>query len=456
MGLLSERGTPRRRALSGDSIDSALVGDELARKIITIWLLALPGRRDLADKWLAALDQYRPEGIVDYADRLAWFSYQRGAMDVAERWLAHCDPKAPYGRWVRAKLLLRAGDLDAGVNLLKSLANEFPEEHEWRVQSPMHASWWEPTYARDEVRMDLGAALSLHGDYSGALEAYCSAPDLNSATYLAERIMTLDELAAYVNSPPVNLLPNRDDRFVPRYGGYSRPPDLRNLLARRLAREGRLEEAIKYFSEDTHLRRLAFDMKEHLTVVQDKTRPTAERAQSLFELGRIVRADGPGLLIPELIPNLPVGDVREPESDYERRERDSQRCYPRMNYYRYMAADYMWRAAELLPDNDVLTAHALYLGGTYLKNKDPEAADRFYKALVRRNPNLLIAQQADELRWFPKEFTDVVQYQPLPEQHWYDRKRNVGLAVLTACAGLTLLFLTIRRSARRDHAIQDG
>ena len=99
-----------------------------------------------------------------------------------------------------------------------------------------------------------------------------------------------------------------------------------------------------------------------------------------------------------------------------------------------MASDYMWRAAELLPDNDPLTAEALYLGGTYIMKKDPQAADRFYKALVRRNPNLLIAQQANQRRWFPKNFTDVVVYQPRPEQHWYDRKRNIALVALPVAA----------------------
>jgi hypothetical protein len=54
-----------------------------------------------------------------------------------------------------------------------------------------------------------------------------------------------------------------------------------------------------------------------------------------------------------------------------------------------------------LPANDAMTAQARYLGGTYLKKRAPKAANYFYKALVRRNPNLLIAQQANELHWFP-------------------------------------------------------
>jgi hypothetical protein len=90
-----------------------------------------------------------------------------------------------------------------------------------------------------------------------------------------------------------------------------------------------------------------------------------------------------------------------------------------------MAADLMKQCAALLPDNDVLMAKALYLGGTILKARYPEEADYFYKSLVRRNPNLLIARQADQLRWFPKQFTDVVLYTPLPKT--FLRKRTLAL-----------------------------
>ncbi|HEY1082668.1 MAG TPA: hypothetical protein VGE29_10420 [Prosthecobacter sp.] len=34
--------------------------------------------------------------------------------------------------------------------------------------------------------------------------------------------------------------------------------------------------------------------------------------------------------------------------------------------------------------------------------KDPQTADRFYKAMVRRNPNVPLAQEADKKRWFPE------------------------------------------------------
>jgi len=117
-------------------------------------------------------------------------------------------------------------------------------------------------------------------------------------------------------------------------------------------------------------------------------------------------------------------------------------------HYRYLAADLMWHCAELLPDNDVLTAHALYLGGIYLKSRDPREADRFYKALVRRNPNLLIAQRADKLRWFPGEFTDTVVYHSPPRRlSRRQAAKNLALALVIVPIVVGGAWLLRRRTA---------
>jgi hypothetical protein len=43
----------------------------------------------------------------------------------------------------------------------------------------------------------------------------------------------------------------------------------------------------------------------------------------------------------------------------------------------------------------------LCTAGTWLKVRDAETADLFYKALVRRCRNTAIGEQADRMRWFP-------------------------------------------------------
>jgi hypothetical protein len=59
-----------------------------------------------------------------------------------------------------------------------------------------------------------------------------------------------------------------------------------------------------------------------------------------------------------------------------------------------------------MPDNSDDTARVLCLAGTWLKLRDPQAADRFYKALVRRCRKTEMGALADKLRWFPKVDAD--------------------------------------------------
>ena len=54
-----------------------------------------------------------------------------------------------------------------------------------------------------------------------------------------------------------------------------------------------------------------------------------------------------------------------------------------------------------MPDNSDDTARVLCTAGTWLKDRDPQAADKFYKALVRRCRKTALGDQADKMRWFP-------------------------------------------------------
>ena len=70
-------------------------------------------------------------------------------------------------------------------------------------------------------------------------------------------------------------------------------------------------------------------------------------------------------------------------------------------HYRYVAADMAHRAALMFPKNHEEAALMLCVGGSWLRAKDPRAADKLYKALVRRNRNVPLGRKADAARWFP-------------------------------------------------------
>jgi hypothetical protein len=70
-------------------------------------------------------------------------------------------------------------------------------------------------------------------------------------------------------------------------------------------------------------------------------------------------------------------------------------------HYRYAAAAMMREAADSLPDQDPLASAILCEAGVWLADRDPQAADPFYKGVVRRSWGSPLSVAADLNRWFP-------------------------------------------------------
>jgi len=90
-----------------------------------------------------------------------------------------------------------------------------------------------------------------------------------------------------------------------------------------------------------------------------------------------------GVTVAARATNIAVGRIFASVEERRRATRNAPRVGQRF-HYRYLAADLGWEAAHLLPNNSDETARVLRLAGTWLKTRDPKAADQFYKALVRR------------------------------------------------------------------------
>jgi tetratricopeptide (TPR) repeat protein len=410
--------------LSGDAaLLNRAARDENLRRVVTAHLLAVSGRSSdetepssAATRWLAAIES---ADVVDVtgADRLAWLAYQAGAYDAAERWLRRAPDNSAMAHWIRAKLLLRAGRVEHAMAELAAAARGFPPDEEWRGLHEVAPDYPSGVLApRDRTLGELGVLRLARGQYIESLDTLLRAGYWMDAAYVAERVLSVDELRSYVDrSWPVDSVSAVAD------DGDATGPQLRHVLARRLARAARWDEARPYFAPGLHRY-----LDEYVTALRrgrDATQPEDERAAALLRAARLCRDQGLALLGTELDPDWSVedGDFELPSTaayrdepaagrltDATANERTRLQLHAlrpaRRWHYRYIAADLAWDAAELMPDEDEATARVLCEAGGWLKARDPGAAEPFYRALVRRCGTTDIGREAARLRWFPQSW----------------------------------------------------
>ncbi len=200
-----------------------------------------------------------------------------------------------------------------------------------------------------------------------------------------------------------------------RYLRFGFVGSIRPLLGRRLAREGRYVEARVFLPESVSDDLDAFAL--NMAAGTDASKSDAARATGLWGAARVAQRSGMELFGTELAPDwhvydggfvgsmTPDGRTAEGPAAVSEKELQKVALTGASNenrfHYRYIAADLAWQAAELMPDTSHETARVLCIAGSWLKLRDPKAADRFYKALVRRCGNTPLGREADRLRWFP-------------------------------------------------------
>ncbi len=427
------------------------------------WIAApTNGWHALESPALLWLDAVEKAGIrdLDSAEKLALAAYQAGYFDRAHRWLTHTREQ-PAARWLRAKLALRDGQFDEAAKLWAGLAREFPPASfnpATGTRAEPSANAAKSTVLLERLGIDereggpdagrhllgeWGALRLARREYVEALDAMLRGGYWTDAAYVADRVLTVDELKSYVDRAwPVSVRrkngeggvgdaagePGRVEGPDPstedeggRDGGRARLSGQmpRGWLAWRLVRSGRPAEARAYFSTaelpvlDAYLHALQ--------VRQERGRPAAERATILWSAAESVMASGLSVFTAPVETEwrvsggfdytnspparlMPVaGPIFLPATGDEVQRVRQTGATNAAWYFRYVAANLAWDAAVLMPDQKSETALVLWQAGTWLKVADPVAADRFYKALVRRCGRTLLGQEADRKRWFPSE-----------------------------------------------------
>ncbi|MBS0192814.1 MAG: hypothetical protein JSR34_01030 [Proteobacteria bacterium] len=336
----------------------------------------------------------------DGADRLAAGAYRAGRYDLAGQLAAKSD--SALAAWVRAKLALRAGDKATAVREYAAAAKGFPASEDWGgandtdepgIRSPLCRVEDERgmlALSRDDY-LDAMARL-----YAGASEYW---PD---AAYVAERVLTVDELKGFVDAnvkpAPAQKPASDDDSAV----SVQPAKSLHALLARRLMRVGRLNDALAYF-DDPKLRKQAQALIDAHR--DDHAWSANARATALFAQAKIVRAYGMELLGAELAPDgaqtdgefdagaLPSTQDREWSGGGEAARVAASAIVPNARYhYRYLAANLAEQAASLVPARSQAYAAMMCHATGWMLDTDSASAQRIYHRYLRNGPHVAWAK----------------------------------------------------------------
>lgn len=348
-----------------------------------------PRTKNALTRWLVALEKTDSPPSKETA-AFALAAYITGDYEICARWLKFATDADPAARWLRIKLALRNGHIAEATDQLSSLIQQAANDPEPNLDSP-------------QLHGELAQLRLATRDYTDALRLLLIGHYWEDAAYVAERILTTDELVDFIGTE--TTLANAE-------------PRLQTLLARKLVRADRTTEAGSYFPEEDAA--VLAEFTAHLQAGRDVSRPAVARGISLAHAAGVLRAFGLRLRATELEPDnaytggmfpagpslltgrVQAGGLAPPSDDEVVRATLPAATPNRRFHYRYRAADLAWEAAQLLPDNSTELANLLVEAGGWIKARDPQAADRFYKALVNRCPDTDAGREARRLRWFPR------------------------------------------------------
>jgi len=371
-------------------------------------------------RFLAAVEK-RGLDHVEGADRLAAVAYRHNDFDLARRFAAKSD--SGLSQWVRAKLALRDGDMARAAEAYAAASKAFPKDERW--EDPATAAYYEFAALQPSCRVaDEHGMLALSsGEYVQALELiYGAAPVYWPDTaYVAERVVSVDELKAFVDAkvaaapPPPPAKPDEDRPPV------SQATRMRALLARRLLRAERYDEGLKYF-DDPELKKKA---EAYVQARRDTARTDPiDAARAWYQAAVSARQDGIELIGFELDPDYQEFDgnydgsyfsaVPEPDGtaalrpdvklpvDFvgkdERSRVSASQAEPfKRFHYRYVAAGFAEKSADLLPHRSQAFAAVLCQATHWVIHSDADAGAKLYRRYVKQGPHVAWAKDFGEI-----------------------------------------------------------
>jgi hypothetical protein len=405
---------------------------------------------------------------VDFSDdaaRVASLQYFAGNYADCEKTLTLCAEDDLTAAMLRSRMELRLGRRLEAAEALRPAVAKLPDEahptnwgaypYSWEDRSPKWFSFdrENPSSLQGKARAELALLELAAGRHLEALRLSLRAGLDWDATYIAECVLTVDELKSFVDAECKGKMVR--DRWA--YGVYTANDEtvdmnvlMRDLLVRRLCRANRWEEALPYANE-----KIAPFMREHMrlmSVAADEKAAARTRADAYWRSAVILWStdwDEKSMLYCNFGPSWsstvgwyddewPNCRVRpnqnhpwQPLSSPGEDERKRVEAWLGANYNppnkghrvtKYEMLRLTLKAAELLPDNDPAGAKILQFAGSQMMYLDPPVANAAYKLLATRFKETEYGKYAFENRWFMKPEAMKVEDgggdEPKPNPEW--------------------------------------
>lgn len=456
------------RKLAEEAAFEVCVGDPDLRMLMTIYLgathdyaLGFGAHYDYASDagpvgargWLQAL---AAAGIShDFAPhRLALLHLQTGDFPGCERILRALNPRDPLTALIASHCNLRQGGPKAvSMRLLADALPARPPGHRKRYASVSYGGsgldldLTDPQQVANRVGAELAALKLSEGDLAEAMRLFYAHGDTADGAYVAECLLATDELRDLVDRHAYPDQPPTEDEFYIYYDQPDYTP--RELLARKLFREDRWDEAALYFPPalaavarrygelrrraaqpgvaareraDAHWRAALIIQKHGRDLLfcdygLNKTQPDKSgKVQQKPHPAYLKYANGWHLYLAYFLPylrqqpkldELPQTILRATPEETRRLKVWYAQHIEKPNYAERMPRYEVFRlgllAVKDLPDNDPAGALILQTIGNLLKYVDPDAAQPAYRLLVKRFGQTPLGATATKTRWFAKD-----------------------------------------------------
>lgn len=388
-------------------------------------------------------------------------NYQRGDYASAKAFLENAGDGG-LAWWLRAKLAVRDGDKNAAAAAYAKAAQAFPQNEDWGYRRT--PDWaYETVQPKCRVEGESAILALQRGEYLQAFVQLYRSNDIYwfDAATVAERVLTVEELKQYVDAnvpAPQEPVQEGQDHYEQQRSAEK----LRNLLGRRLLREGHYADAVGYFQES--LQNQARLYGEQRLKADSAWWPT-KRASALYNAAWTAREWGMDILGYEMAPDyavfgggfslenaeLKVGPLVA-EAEVQRQKASEAQPDQRF-HYRFVATALASRAADNLPHSSQAFAAVLCSAAGW--NSSLEEQSALYQRYVKEGPYVPWAvdfgnqcpypdfENADKR--YVTQVTDAVRATLRP----YKWPVQIGAIVLAV--GAALLLITRRqRKARKD------